>query len=396
MSLPASASTTGPAWSNGELVARSNSDGSLDPTGLVLSVMGLRVGAFGGMTTHAMAIAEMMTVHASHWAVRPIRARAGWSPPPLPSGWQRKLALVESMSWTTLTPILRKAWPGVPIVVRSGGIEVHRSLAAAASSLTAAEYGEWVAAIRGSVDLIIVNSRFSAARLAATDLGTVPTAVVTGGAAAPSLGSFRQASERPVAIVVGRIVAWKGMEHGIEAIALAQRQMDIGALVVGDGPDRDALEDLARERLRPGTWQFTGALPHEHCARLIAESDVLVSMSRVMRTHVGAASYDSTETMGRAICEGLVAGVPVVATSVGGVPEVVRPGAGTLVEEGDVHGAATAIVSHIRSGRLDRELVRELRAELGWPSVIEAYARLFDDLCDKHGQTPLLDTPELA
>jgi glycosyltransferase involved in cell wall biosynthesis len=305
------------------------------------------------------------------------------------------LALVESMGWTTLVPILRKAWPGVPIVVRSGGIEVHRSLSAAASSLTAAEYGEWIAAIRRSVDLIIVNSRFSAARLAASDLGTVATAVVTGGAAAPSPQRPRKESERPVAIIVGRIVALKGMEFGIEAIALAQAQMDIDLLVVGDGPERAPLEDLARERLRPGTWQFAGALPHEHCVRLIAESDILISMSRALHGDHGVAGNE-TEAMGRAICEALVAGVPVVATSVGGVPEVVRPGAGTLVEEGDVRGAATAVVSHVRGGRLDSELVRELRADLGWPSIIEAYARLFDDLCEKHGQKPLLDTPELA
>jgi glycosyltransferase involved in cell wall biosynthesis len=374
----------------------SNSEGSIDPSGLVLSVIGMRAGSFGGMTRHAQAVVEMMPVHASRWAVRPIRARPGWHPPPLPRDWQRKLALVEAFSWTRLTPGLRHAWPDVPIVVRSGGIDVHRALAIAATTLTAAEYRDWIAAICESVDLVIVNSTFSAARLAATDLGTLRTAVVRGGAVAPALRSIRQTSERPVAVIVGRIVPWKGMELGIEAIALAQQHIDIDALVVGDGPGRASLEDLARERLHPGTWQFTGALPHEYCLRLIAESDVLVSMSRVMRTDVGGAGYDSTETMGRAICESLVAGVPVVATSVGGVPELVRPGAGTLVEEDDVRAAATAIVSHVRSGRLDNELVRGLRAELGWPAVVDIYARLFDDLCENDGHAPLLQRPAIA
>jgi glycosyltransferase involved in cell wall biosynthesis len=365
-----------------------------DPSGLVLSVLGL--GGFGGMTRHAQGVVEMLPSHSRRWSVRLVQVRPRWNPPPVPRGWQRVVALVEAMSWTRITPRLRKAWPGVPIVVRSGGIETGHALALAADSLSATEYRDWVDTTSQTVDLIIANSQFSAARLAETDFSMIPTAVVTGGAGVPSLGTPRQPSERPVAIIVGRCVAWKGMERGIEAIALAQQQTDIGALVVGDGVERAELEDLARERLRPGTWQFTGALPHEHCLRLIAESDVLVSMSRVERKEVGTASYESTETMGRAICEALLAGVPVVATNVGGVPELIRPGAGTLIEQEDVRAAATAIVSHLRSGRLQGELVDALRQDFGWPAVIDAYTRLFDDLCEKHAGAALLHTSEPA
>jgi glycosyltransferase involved in cell wall biosynthesis len=363
---------------------------SASSRGLVLYVNTDRVSAvaepggdlgIGGMQTHSHYSARGM--RARGWTVeelKPERPYGSWLPPTVPN-MPRTLAFVDSMAWPWLTPRLRSSWPAMPIVVCSGGSDAHIAIGQAREQLAGDEFARWVEEISASVDLLITCSRYSVRRLELSYLWRIPAVAVIGGADAPVQASRQGRSEPPAVVVVGRLVESKGVDDCIDAVAIAQRSRELELTVVGDGPRRQKLEQLARERLRPGTWRFTGALRHEACLAEIGGAAVLLSMSRPVYEGSGRRLYLAhNESMGRAICEALVSGVPVVAAAVGGVPEVVTPGAGTLVPKRDVNAAAEAILSHVSGGRLDAAEISAQRARLGWDAVLDAYERLLDEL----------------
>jgi teichuronic acid biosynthesis glycosyltransferase TuaC len=132
---------------------------------------------------------------------------------------------------------------------------------------------------------------------------------------------LRIAADRRVVLFVGRLVEVKGVEVLIEAARLAlARSPSLELVLVGDGPLRESLERQAREKLGAHA-RFTGPLPPEKIARWMAAADV-----------VCLPSY--SEGCPNVVIEALACGRPVVASGVGGVPELVSADTGILVPPG--------------------------------------------------------------
>jgi glycosyltransferase involved in cell wall biosynthesis len=145
--------------------------------------------------------------------------------------------------------------------------------------------------------------------------------------------------------IVGRLVPIKGHEVFLEAARrVAERRADVTFVVVGDGELRATLEDRARRALGARV-RFTGwvaALPE-----LYAALDVVALSSLNEGTPV-------------VLIEAAAAGLPVVATDVGGVRDVVVDGGtGYLVASGD----AVALAERIDDLLGDRERARAIGAE---------------------------------
>jgi glycosyltransferase involved in cell wall biosynthesis len=166
---------------------------------------------------------------------------------------------------------------------------------------------------------------------------TVPSGVPTAELRAQSPGraaaraSLGLPADAFVVGALGRFVAVKGFDLLVGALpALAAAVPSARVLLVGDGPERIALETQATA-LRVGERvQITGATAD--IARCLAACDVLAAPSR-------------NEGMGRALVEAMALGVPVVAADVGGIPAVVGEGeCGRLVPPGDVAALAEALV----------------------------------------------------
>ena len=145
----------------------------------------------------------------------------------------------------------------------------------------------------------------------------------------------------PIAICLGALSPEKRVDLAIEAVA---ELTDIHLVVAGDGPERARLEALAR-RIAPGRVEFCGSVADS--AEVLAAADVLVLASE-------------TEGLPGVLVEAGMVGVPVVATAVGGVPEVVIPGrTGVLVPPGDAlaiqKGITEALASRERYGQAARD-----------------------------------------
>ena len=148
-----------------------------------------------------------------------------------------------------------------------------------------------------------------------------------------------RASAGPLRLVcVGTLHEVKGQAVLIEACRLlAARGIAFRCDLVGDGPDRAALERHARACGLEGRVRFLGALARPEVAARLRDADVAVVPSVPTRD-------GRREGIPVALMEAAATGRPVVASRLSGIPEAIADGAeGLLVEPGDATGLADAI-----------------------------------------------------
>lgn len=151
----------------------------------------------------------------------------------------------------------------------------------------------------------------------------------------------------PLVGAVGALVDHKGHEHLIDAMAwIDNERQDVWCVIVGDGANRAALQ------ARIGRYGI-GAR-----TRLVGRRDDVPALLRALDVF---AHPSVEEGMGQVVVEAMLAGAPVVASSAGGLPEVVDDGeTGLLVPPGDGAALSRAILAVLR-GR-DRALARAEQA----------------------------------
>jgi glycosyltransferase involved in cell wall biosynthesis len=135
------------------------------------------------------------------------------------------------------------------------------------------------------------------------------------------------------ALVAGRIAVEKGFDVAVDACRAAGRAL----VVAGDGPLRAELE----ARAAGADVRFVGRVDARELARLRAASSVALIPSR------------SAETFGLAAAEAMAAGLPVIASRVGALTELVGD-AGTLVQPGDRAALANALRAMAGDGAVPR------------------------------------------
>lgn len=153
--------------------------------------------------------------------------------------------------------------------------------------------------------------------------------------------------EAPLRVVfVGRLVALKGVDLLLRACAGWRCSL----VVVGDGPERGALEALAaREGVAA---QFLGAQPGWEKWRALLGADALVLPSRIL-------SDGRCDSAPVTLVEAMTVGVPVVATAVGGIPALLEAGACGLLVPPEQPLALRAALQRLQQ---DAPLAARLRA----------------------------------
>jgi glycosyltransferase involved in cell wall biosynthesis len=155
----------------------------------------------------------------------------------------------------------------------------------------------------------------------------------------------------PVVAVIGRLSGEKGQINFLKAFALvAKKRSEARAFIVGDGPDREALESLTREMHLDSQVVFTGYW-----------RDVQKVYEGVNAVVVPSKS----EGMPNVVLEAMVFGVPVLSTCVGGIPEIIEHGKnGMLVPPEDPAKLAEALLQIMTDGALAKRLASSARKEL--------------------------------
>jgi glycosyltransferase involved in cell wall biosynthesis len=142
----------------------------------------------------------------------------------------------------------------------------------------------------------------------------------------------------PLITCIGTLHEVKGQRHLIEAVArLVGRGVDVRCRFVGDGPDRAMLEGLVADRGLGGCVEFLGQRTRSEVLEILGESDLLVAPSV-------PTSGGKKEGLPVVLIEAMAAGVPVVASHLSGIPELVENEVtGLTVPPGDANAIADAV-----------------------------------------------------
>lgn len=169
-------------------------------------------------------------------------------------------------------------------------------------------------------------------------------------AARPSSAASGPLHAAPVVGYVGRVVPEKGVDVLVDAVA----ELDARLLVVGDGAARPSLE--ARTAGWPaGKATFVGAVADADVPDHLACMDALVLPSRTTPSWA--------EQFGHVLIEAMAAGVPVVGSSSGAIPEVTGE-AGLIFPEGDAVALRAQLASLVEDPALRKRLVERGRARV--------------------------------
>jgi glycosyltransferase involved in cell wall biosynthesis len=239
----------------------------------------------------------------------------------------------------------RWTWPGVRLDCRGAG------------RAEAATYGAglalWQRRIAAQADAIAVPSRFALERLEAlgAPIDPVRTSVVPGLVREFATDSHAEAGT--YAVVTSRLAR----EKGVEVAGTACARAGVELRVAGDGPERDRIAAAAPEA------RLLGRLSRGELHDLVAGAAVALVPSR------------GAETFGLAAAEAMAAGVPVVASRVGALPELVPDE--DLVAAGDADALATALRRRWGDADAGRAAIERARASSSPERVAAALRELY-------------------
>lgn len=272
-----------------------------------------------------------------------------WMPGRTPAGWLTH-AVGSTPRLTTLArsvDILHaQAFQSVPPALVAGKVTGVPVVATWHTShfLKRAEHPFWRPLFRGlirGVDHNLAASREIAGEAEAIAPGRSVEALTNGvdtdlfrpvDPTVPSAGRRRL-------LVPRRLFRKNGVEYFIRAMPRLRQELDVEALIVGDGPERRALERLARDLDIEDRITFLGARPHAEMPGILASGELAVFPSLMEATSVAA-----LECMA---CE-----LPVAASNVGGLPEIVDDEVGALFRPADPEDLAAVVARLLRSSDL--------------------------------------------
>jgi glycosyltransferase involved in cell wall biosynthesis len=204
--------------------------------------------------------------------------------------------------------------------------------------------------LKRRTDLILFESQYGRDTFRAK-IGT-PTSlvrVVHNGVMPADFAPVARRDDATDLLFVGELRTLKGIDVLIEAMALITGgQRPVSATIVGDGPDRGALEARVRALGLAEAVRFTGALP---ARTAFALGRLMVVPSRA-------------ESLPYVVLEAAAAAVPLIATRVGGIPEIFGADAGSLVAPGDPAALARALVAKLADPAAAQDAAARLRARV--------------------------------
>jgi glycosyltransferase involved in cell wall biosynthesis len=187
-------------------------------------------------------------------------------------------------------------------------------------------------------------------------------------------GSERPAGSSRQILSVAAFEEKKGLDVLLDAFALCLRQdSNLRLKLVGQKQAAyGALVEQARSLGLSDRVEFLLDVPNERVLEMMAEADVFVLPSRI-------------EPFGIVLLEAGSVGLPIVATNVGGIPEIVTSGEhGLLVASNDAAALGSAILQTLREPEASRERAARMRervaSEFSWAAVLDKYEAILSSL----------------
>lgn len=281
--------------------------------------------------------------------------------------WRPDILQGQSVSCGLLAALVGKGL-GIPSFVYAQGQDVYQ-----ASRLQRCTEVRWACRLASKVGA--VSRHLSASLVTATgceDVCVIPHGfhLLEPGQPRDALRGQRHLSEaQKVVLSVGRLERIKGQDVLLDAWPRVLKAVPSAELwLVGEGAQRHALEAQADALGITNTVHFMGQKDAACVAECMAAADLFVLPSR-------------SEAFGIVLLEAMAHALPVVASRVGGVPEVLpRHGDATLVEPEDVDGLASAIVRALRQDRYPSAVNREWAMRFEWEHNVVHFEDIYREL----------------
>ncbi len=177
-----------------------------------------------------------------------------------------------------------------------------------------------------------------------------------------------RAENKKIIITVSRLTLKNAVDDLIKAFAIVRKHVSSVLVICGTGEDEQKLKRLARELGIEGDVRFVGLIPYEQLPKYVSAADVFVRPSL-------------SEGFGNSFIEALACGVPIIGTSVGGIPDfLVDKKTGLFCKVRNPEDLAEKIKTLLRNKALAERIVKNgqkmVKQKYEWSSI----AKQFDEV----------------
>lgn len=171
-----------------------------------------------------------------------------------------------------------------------------------------------------------------------------------------------------IIVTAGRLVSWKGIDRLIKIIS---KNDDANLVIIGDGPEEDNLRSLSAKLSLKDRIKFTGRLSQLDVLQYLKVGDLFILNS-------------TYEGLPHIVLEAMSVNTPVIATRVGGTPEIIEDGInGILIEPKNQIQLKKAIERVLKDEDLRKELVKNARERLkrfSWENLVNKTMNLLEEV----------------
>jgi glycosyltransferase involved in cell wall biosynthesis len=226
-------------------------------------------------------------------------------------------------------------------------------------------------------DRVVAISSYTADEL--RELVQVPIEVIPYTTSLPAPAApraERRSAAGPFTVLfVGRLVERKGVSHLVDAVSLLRSGVDVRLVIVGDGPERARIEARIREQGLDGRVVVRGRVSEAELQVAYAAADAFVLPAVMDRR-------GDTEGLGVVLLEAMNHRVPVIASAIGGIMDIVEDGvSGLLVPPGDATALAAALERLARVPDLAVGLgdagYRRLHERFSWEAITRRWVEVY-------------------
>ena len=182
--------------------------------------------------------------------------------------------------------------------------------------------------------------------------------------------------EQKIIMFVGTLRSVKGLKYLIQAMdIIKQKDAEVKLMLVGDGEERQDLEKLVKELDLEDRVIFVGKVFNEKVPEYMAASDVFVLPSL-------------SESFGIVNLEAMASGLPIVATKVGGLSEIVKDGEnGFLVEPKNPEQIAKKVLLILENDKLRKKISKNNKEEVKkytWDEIANRLEKIYSGVLAKN------------
>lgn len=191
---------------------------------------------------------------------------------------------------------------------------------------------------------------------------------------------YQKAEGKRILLFVGRLINIKGVHILIKAFSLLPDTIKTNTMlwIIGDGDEKPSLQQQVKALGVSNSVAFTGAISYQNISHYYSAADIFIGPSI-------QGSSGETEGQGVVLLEAFASSLPVIASKIGGIADIVEhKKTGLLVEPGHAQQLADAIVTLLSDTTLQKELIDSalnlVKHQYTWPHVTQKFLQIYSDV----------------